>query len=466
MGQLKALDGVKLEEIGTITQVNSRNNGPALLFDSIPGYRKGYRILTNALNNSSLLAITFGLNPSLNTEKLVEWLKGRSIMWLEKCIRYEPSYVSDGPILENIESGADVDLTKFPVPKWHPDDAGPYIGTGCAVITKDPDNNWINLGTYRSQLFSKNEVGLYISPGKHGKIMEEKYFRSGKKMPVVLVYGMDPLTFLVSSTEIPYGVSELNYIGAIRGRSVPVVKGRATNLPIPAYSEIAVEGFIEPDKMREEGPFGEWTGYYASGQRLEPYIEVVNSYYRDEPILLGFPPSKGSYSSYGYFRSVYRSALIRNQLERLGLPGVKGVWAPEVGGSRMLLIVSIKQLYPGHATEAALLASQLRESAYASRFVIVVDDDINPYDIEDVLWAVCTRTNPAEDVDIIRKTWSSPLDPRIRKPTDDYTSSLAIIKAVKPYNWINEFPKTAVQNEEKRKEIFEKYKDLLHWTSW
>jgi 4-hydroxy-3-polyprenylbenzoate decarboxylase len=296
--------------------------------------------------------------------------------------------------------------------------------------------------------------------------MEDKYFNSGKKMPVVLVYGMDPLTFLVSGTEVPYGVNELNYIGAIRKESVPVVKGLATGLPIPAYAEIAVEGFLEPDKMREEGPFGEWTGYYASGRRLEPYIKVLNLYYRNDPILLGFPPSKGSYCSYGYFRSVYRSALIYDQLERLGLPGLKGVWAPEVGGSRMLVIVSIKQLYHGHATEAAFLASQIREGAYAGRFVIVVDDDINPYDIEDVLWAMCTRANPAEDIDVIRKTWSTPLDPRIRKPTDDYTSSVAIIKAVKPYSWIKEFPKTAVEDEGKRKEVFKKYKELLGWESW
>ena len=440
---------------------------PAIHLDTIPSYKPGFRILTNALNNSALFAITFGLDPSLSTEEVIGWLKGKPTEWFQESSKFEPVVVNEGSILENVESGPDVDLSKFPVPKWSADDGGPYIGTGDVVITKDLERpNWVNFGTYRSQLFGKNEVGLYISPGKHGRIMEEQYFRLGKKMPVVLVYGMDPLTFLVSGTEVPYGISELNFLGAIRKEQVPVIKGRATGLPIPANAEIAIEGFIEASKVKEEGPFGEWTGYYASGRRKEPCITVTNLYYRNNPILLGAPPSKGAYNPSVYFRSVYRSALIQGQLERQGLPGLKAVWAPEAGGSRMLIIVSIKQLYPGHATQAALLASQSREGAYTGRYVIVVDDDVNPYDMEDVWWAICTRAHPSEDIDIIRKTWSTPLDPRIRKPTDDYTSSVAIVRAVKPYNWINEFSKTAVESEAARKEVFDKYKDELGWGSW
>ena len=465
-GLLKVVEGVEPDEIGVMTEVNARNRGPALVFDSVRGFRKGFRVLTGAVNNASLFALTLGLKESVDTRHMIEWLRDKPARWQEESKNYPPVFVDEAPILQNVKSGDQVDLLQFPVPKWHSLDVGPYIGTGSGIITRDDETGWVNVGTYRGQLMGKNEVGLYISPGKHGRIMRDKAFSEKRKMPVVMVFGMEPLLFIFSSSEVPYGVSELNYVGAIRRDRVPVIRGQVTGLPIPAFAEIAVEGFLEPDKVREEGPFGEWTGYYGSGQREEPYLQVERLYYRDDPILLGSPPSKGSYCDYGYFRSVTRSALVYNRLERSGVPGVKGVWCPEFGGSRQWVIVSIEQLYPGHATEVAALASQLRESAYAGKFVVVVDSDVNPYDTDDVLWAVCTRADPASDIDFLRKAWSTPLDPRIERPTDDWTNSRALIRAVKPFDWKDKYPRTAVEDEEKRAAAFEKYKNELNWTCW
>lgn len=119
-------------------------------------------------------------------------------------------------------------------------------------------------------------------------------------------------------------------------------------------------------------------------------------------------------------------------------------------------MVSIKQAYPGHATEAGHIASQTRAGAYLGRYVVVVDEDINPYDIEDVMWAMCTRSDPKE-MDIVKKAWSGPLDPRIRKPTDDYTNSHGIIYAVKPYEWMDDFPPTSLNSEELRRSVFSKW---------
>lgn len=462
--QLVELRGVPLNEVGVIAQLDSKNKGPAIYFKDLPGY-DGFGILTNYLNNNIHLAITLGLDPNSDTRDLIIYIRDHYDEWLTRSKDFPPRFVDDGPILKNVKSDDDVDLTIFPVPKWHIDDGGPYIGTGDAVIMRDPEGDWINVGTYRVQLFGKNEVGLMIVPGHQGDLIMKKYFNSGKPVPVVMVFGLDPLLFIASSMEIPYGISELNFVGAIRGEGVPVIKGEVTGLPIPAYAEIAVEGFIEPGKVREEGPFGEYTGYYTH-KGPAPYMRVLRLYYRDNAIITGMIPSKSTYSTYGYFRSVFRSAMIWGRLNKMGVQGINGVWVPEFGGSRNMVIVSMKQLYPGHATQVGALIMGMPESANFLKYVVIVDDDINPYDMEDVLWAVCTRVDPKDDVDIIRKTWSQPLDPRIRRPTNDWTTSTMIIRAVKPYDWISEFPKVAIEPEDVRREVFNKYGKALNWKTY
>jgi 4-hydroxy-3-polyprenylbenzoate decarboxylase len=306
------------------------------------------------------------------------------------------------------------------------------------------------------QRHDRNRVGFYISPGKHSRMHRDTYFSRGEPCPVVMVFGADPLNYILAASEIPHGINELNYMGAVRGKPVPVIKGRVTGLPIPANAEIVIEGIANPTDLMFEGPFGEWTGTYASKGREEPFIKVETLYYRNNPILLGSPPSKGLASDQGFWRSIWRSALMYNEIERAGIPNVKGVFCPAFGGSRLFTVVSIKQAYPGHATEAGHIASQTRAGAYLGRYVVVVDEDINPYDIEDVMWAMCTRSDPKE-MDIIKRSWSGPLDPRIRKPTDDYTNSHGIIYAVKPYEWMDEFPPTSLNSEEMRRDVFNKW---------
>lgn len=468
IGELEVVEGADPHfEIGTMVQVNGKNLGPALLFDRIKGYREGFRILTNALSNMRTINLTFGLPVDQGVRETVEALKTKAREWEGKAKDFPVKVVDSGPILENLEEGEAVDLEKIPVPLWHELDGGRYIGTGSAVVTRDPDTGIVNMGTYRGQLHDRRTVGFYISPGKHSRIHRDKYFARGEPCPVVMVFGPDPLTYMLSASEIPMGIYELDYLGAIRGEPVEVIKGKVTGLPIPANAEIAVEGIAYPNDLKHEGPFGEWTGTYASKGRDEPFFKVEALYYRNDPILLGSPPSKGLYADQGLWRAVWRSALLHNEIEKAGIPDVKGVWCPAFGGSRLFTVVSIKQGYPGHATEAGHIASQTRAGAYLGRYVVVVDDDINPYDIEDVMWAICTRSDPKE-MDIIKRSWSGPLDPRIRKPTDDYTNSQGIIYAVKPYGWLDEFPPTSLNSEEMRKEVFSKWNGRLNgrWTQY
>jgi UbiD family decarboxylase len=457
IGELKTVDGADLHlEVGTMVQIDGKNEGPALLFSKLKGHSDTFRVLTNSMANIRSFNLTFGLPIENTIQQSVETLKGKAGEWAEKAKQFSAKVVDSGPIFENIEEGDRVDLSKFPVPMWHEEDGGEYIGTGVGIVTRDPDTGQVNIGTYRVQRHNKNTVGFYISPGKHGRMHRDKYFERRQPCPVAMIFGWDPMSFALSASEIPHGIFELDYLGAARGEPVPIVKGKVTGLPFPANAEIVVEGFSSPTDLMLEGPFGEWTGYYASSARKEPFLKVAALYYRNNPVLLGCPPSKGLYADQGFFRSVWRSALLYNEIERAGIPEVKGVWCPPFGGARLFNIVSIRQSYPGHATEAGHVASQTRAGAYLGKYVVVVDEDINPYDMDDVMWAVSTRSDPLE-IDFIKRAWSGPLDPRIRKPTDNFHNSHGIIYAVKPYEWYKEFPVTSVATEGLRKSVFSKW---------
>ena len=362
--------------------------------------------------------------------------------------------VKEGPILENVECEDEVDLLKFPVCRWNELDAGPYIGTRDAIITQDPESGWINVGTYRVQLFGKNRVGQYISQGHHGRIMREKYWALGKSAPAVMVFGASPIYSDVGSMQLPWGRGELEMIGHLQGEPVAVIRGRVTGLPIPADAEIVVEGEVPPPSVEThaEGPFGEWTGYYAHGGKAEPIFHVKTLYYRNNPILLG--------RSGGHLPSAAQTWV---GIEEAGVPDVVG--AAHHAGSN-IVVIALKQRYAGHAKHAAL-ACMGGPNAYHGRLTIVVDEDINPWDIQKVIWAVATRCDPATGIDVIRGCWSTPLDPTIhpeRKEAGDNTNSRAIIDACRPFHWKEKFPPEIEWSPERLQGAFAKWKSLLDWS--
>jgi 4-hydroxy-3-polyprenylbenzoate decarboxylase len=444
LGELKTLKGCDWNlEIGAVTElVHHREDGPAVLFDEIKGYPKGYRVLSNSLSTRTRLGLTLGLPPG---ETKMDFVR----TWKEcynKIKPMAPKIVKSSPLLENVYTEKDIDLLKFPTPKWHEYDGGRYIGTGSIDITRDPDEGWVNWGTYRVMIHDEKTVGFYISPGKHGRIQREKYSSTGRACKVAMSFGHDPLTFLAGSIEVPYGVSEYEFIGGVRGEPYEIFEGEYTGLPIPANAEIVIEGDVSFDEPRTEGPFGEWTGYYASAERPEPIVKVKRLYHRNDPIILGSPPGRPP-AELGWYRTYLRSAIIWDEIEKAGVPDVKGVWLTVSGGSRLILVVAIKQRYPGHARQAAIVASQCHAGAYLGRYVIVVDDDIDPTNTDDVLWAMGSRSEPESDIEIIRRCWSGPLDPVVH-PTRKGFNSRAIIDACRPFEWMSEFPLVAESSKE------------------
>jgi UbiD family decarboxylase len=456
-GELQVIKGAdREEEIGGIVDFYQRQTGnQAVLFDDVPGYASGYRVLANILTSVKRIKLTLGLPLDASDMALVNyWRK-----YMKEGKTIPPVTVPTGLLLQNVSRGADVDLLKIPAPKWHEHDGGYYIGTGCMVIMRHPDTGWINYGAYRVQVHDRNLATVMCSKGKHGNLILRRYQELGQRCPVAVVVGMHPALFMVAGLEIPYGKNEYDAAGGLLGEPVEVIAGPVTGLPIPANAEIAFEGFVSLDDVIDEGPLGEWTGYYAGGQKKEPAIRVESMMHRDDPILLGampgIPPDDDS-----FYRCTYRSGAVWNQLEAAGIPEVKGVWAHEAGGSRLWLTVAIKQMYGGHSKQAGLIASQCHAGAYANRFVVVVDDDIDPADMNRVIWAMCTRFEPREGLEILRGCWSTSLDPMAYSPTDPRNARV-VIDACLPWGRRDTFPQVVRPSAELDQRILAKFKDVL-----
>jgi UbiD family decarboxylase len=463
LGELRHVKGADWNlELGAISELNVKKDAPpALLFDEIKGYPKGFRVLTCSTSSPARLSTILRLPIQKNHAGLVTVLRGKPAQWQAAAKDFPVEVVKSGPVLGNIQEGADVDVNVFPSPLWHELDGGRYIGTGCSVVTRDLDSDWVNVGTYRVQVLDGKHVALDMVPGKHGRIHYEKHKKAGKRFPVAIVVGGDPLGYLISGIEIPFGMCEWNFVGAILNQPVSVVLGKLTGLPFPAASEIVLEGFVEPNDERAEGPFGEFHGYYPGKAGTAPAVTVERIYFRKEPIIMGSPPAKPP-NDYSYSKAVMRSALLHDALVAAGLPEVKAVWAHEIGGARMFNVVAIKQRYAGHARQAGHLLSQCGVGAYMSRYAVVVDDDIDPSNLQEVMWAVATRTDPAVDIDIIRRGMGSKNDPMfVAYPYDAPLSSKAVIDACRPWDHLDEFPIVAEASKELQEKTRAKWKDLL-----
>jgi len=449
-GELRTIEGADWDlEIGGVADlVTERGSSPAVLFDSIKNYPKGYRVLVNSLGSTKRLGLSLGMPENLRPLEFVSEWRRRS----KTFKNIPPRLVDNGPVLENVQRGKDVDVLSFPTPRWFELDGGRYIGTGSVNITHDPEEGWTNLGTARVMIHDKNTVGFYIAPGRHGRIHRDKAFSRGEAFKVAISVGHDPLIFLAGALEVPYGVCEYDFIGGIRGAPVEVIEGEFTGLPIPASAEIVLEGECVEGSDKIEGPFGEWTGYYGSSARPEPIVKIHSVMFRNDPIILGYTRK---------WRAPLKAALVWDDLEAAGVPDIRGVWYHEAAGAAYLfLVVSLKQRYPGHARQAGLVATQCHAAAYLGRYTVVVDDDIDPTNLDEVMWALCTRSDPDKDIEILRRCWSGPLDPIIPRDKKGFNSR-AIIDATRPFEWRDSFPPVSRSSRELRARVLEKWGDKL-----
>jgi UbiD family decarboxylase len=455
LGELRIIEGADWNlEIGCLTELMAEQEGPLLLFDSIRGYPKGFRVAVNVLATARRFALALGLPTDAPKLHILQSWRDKS----RDLKSFLPIEASSGPITENIVEGDRIDLAIFPTPQWHEHDGGRYIGTGDMVIVKDPDSGWINVGTYRSCVIDKDRVTLWIIEQKHGKQIARKYWESGRSCPVAVVLGCEPATWMAAPSAAKAGVSEYEYAGALRGAPVEVVRAPFTGLPVPATSEIVLDGEIPPpaEESHVEGPFGEWPGYYTH-TGTECVMRVKCMLYRNDPILFGNPPLLPTTERYGI--PLY-AARIWDHLEQSGITGIQGVWCH---CHTLMVVICLKQRYAGHALHALSAAAAMFTGASMYRYYIAVDDDIDPVDLKQVIWAMCTRVDPAESVQIM-KSWTSELDPRLppeKRDKGDFTMSRMMIDACKPYHWRDQFPLANKFSAAVRETVWEKWAPKL-----
>ena len=446
-------------ELGAVTEVLYRekvDKSPLLLFDEVPGYARGMRCLYGMLGSPLRLALGLGIDPANSGDRrtMLDTYRRR----IKSHEPIPPRTVDDGPVMENVDRDGDVDLLKFPVPIHHEHDGGRYIGTACGVVTRDPDTGRINVGTYRVQVNGPDIATSYISNGKQGRIQRDKYLKAGKPCPMAIIVGIDPATYIAARYTLSDNVPELDWAGGLAGRPIDCIEGEVTGLPFPANSEIVLEGEVSPDETAMEGPFGEWTGYYAGDAREEPVIRIKRVYYRNDPILTCAASQKPPHSHL-FERCFIRSAGLLDSLEGAGIPDVTGVWVHQAGAGRTFVVVAIKQRYFGHANQAGLVASQVNPTGYVGRYVVVVDDDIDPTDMHDVIWAMGTRTDPKTDFTVLDRNWSSRLDTMV---TDEKLyNSRVVIDACIPYERLETFPRVAQTSPELAAEVRARFPDVF-----
>jgi UbiD family decarboxylase len=466
-GLLKRIDGADWNrEIGALTETVTFADSPqALLFDDVEGYPTGYRVATNLYATETLQALGLGLPTDASGSELVDaWRAKRTAM-----DDLEPAVVDDGPVRENVLTGDEIDVTAFPVPLWHEHDGGRYIGTGDTVITRDLDSDWVNTAVYRSMIQDEETVGLMTNQTHHGRVHIEKFWERGEAAPVVMTLGQSPYIYAGSCLPLPAGENELEFAGGLKGSPIEVIHHDGTDLPVPANAEIAIIGEVPPpdERVELEGSFGECAGYYAGGEREHAVIEIDEVWHRDHPILQGNPTMYGSAMRHALGGEIVTSAAIWDSIED-DVPNVEGVFAlyQQCQQGAEIVAVSIDQEYAGHASQAAAAVRGAHATGTMNRMIVVVDDDIDPSDFEEVLFAMTSRVDPADDVDIIDDTPSANLDPRVhpdRMDDRNLTTSSMLIDATKPYHWKDEFPRRNRIEDDVRAAMREKW-NVDEWT--
>ena len=415
MGQLKRITASidpKLEMTEICDRV-LRTGGPALLFEHPKGHT--IPVLANLFGTPERVALGMGaesVSALREVGKLLAFLKepdppkGMKDAWqklpvFKKVLDMAPKTVSNPPCQEHQLTGKDVDLQRLPVQTCWPEDAGPLITWGL-VITKGPEKSRQNLGIYRQQLIGPNRLIMRWLAHRGGALDFRDWQRlhPGEPFPVAVALGADPATILGAVTPVPDTLSEYAFAGLLRGSRTELARCQNSDLQVPASAEFVLEGVIHPDDTAPEGPFGDHTGYYNEVDQF-PVFTVERISHRSDPIYhstyTGRPPDEPAIL--GVALNEVFVPILQKQF-----PEIVDFYLPPEGCSYRLAVVSIKKQYPGHAKRIMLgVWSFLRQFMY-TKFVIVVDEDVNTRDWRDVIWAMTTRMDPARDTVTIENT--------------------------------------------------------------
>lgn len=399
-------------EITEISDRTLKQNGPALLFENP---KSSVALLSNLFGTTKRVAMGMGAEDVSSLREIGKLLavlkepqmpKGMRDAWrqlpiFKKILAMQPKKIKSGVCQQNILKGSEIDLSTLPIQTCWPKDAGPLITWGL-VTTTGPEKLRQNLGIYRQQVIGKNKVIMRWLSHRGGALDLQAWQKKFKDQPfpIAVSLGSDPATILSAVTPIPDTLSEFSFAGLLRGSKTELVKCVSNDLFVPANSEIVLEGFIYPNDTAVEGPFGDHTGYYNETETF-PVFTIEAMTCRNQPIYhstyTGRPPDEPAVL--GVALNEVFIPILQKQF-----PEICDFYLPPEGCSYRLAVISIKKQFPGHAKHIMMGAwSFLRQFMY-TKFIVVVDEDINARNWQDVIWAMTTRMDPKRDTVIIENT--------------------------------------------------------------
>lgn len=376
-------------EAGSVIATAQNESGKTVLFDHIKD-RDGFRLCGGVLGSMDQVSLAMDCAKNEISPKIMN------------CLEHpiDPVIVEKGACQENVLMGSDADLYKLPVPKHAPKDGGPVI-TGGICFSRSIHGGRHNMGYNRMHIKDKETTGICINEWRHLKEFHEEARKEGKALPVAIVSGADPALYIAAGMR--YDGEEISIAGAIRGKAVEVVKCVTCDIYVPAHAEVVIEGEILPEDLDYEGPLGEFTGHYGKPW-LSPVFKVKAITYRKDPIFQTI--NGGSFEHINLGNVVPREPLLL-KYTRYVSDGVTAVHIPPYG-SGFLAIVQMKKKNPGEPKNVVLAAMT---SHVNIKNVIVVDEDVDIYDPNDILWALSTRVIPGEDIFTIKNAQGHEMDP-------------------------------------------------------
>ncbi|MCW8935177.1 MAG: 4-hydroxy-3-polyprenylbenzoate decarboxylase [Gammaproteobacteria bacterium] len=469
-GELKRIS-VEVDPYLEMTEICDRTlraSGPALLFENVKN--SNVPVLANLFGTPKRVAMGMGeesVDALHEIGKLLAFLKepeppkGMKDAWeklpiFKQVLNMAPKIVNKANCQKNIIEKDEIDLANIPVQTCWPEDAAPLITWGL-VITKGPNKDRQNLGIYRQQVIGKNRVIMRWLSHRGGALdlKEWQELHPGEAFPVAVALGADPATILGAVTPVPDSLSEYAFAGLLRGSKTEVTQCKLSDLQVPASAEYVLEGYIYPDDFAAEGPYGDHTGYYNEVESF-PVFSIEKITHRDKPIYhttyTGRPPDEPAIL--GLALNEVFVPILKKQF-----PEIIDFYLPPEGCSYRMAVVSMKKQYPGHAKRVMMgVWSFLRQFMY-TKFIIVVDDDINTRDWNDVIWAMTTRMDPARDTTVIKNTPIDYLD--FASPVSGLGSKIGFDATNKlPGETDREWGKPIVMQDDIKKKVDDKWDQL------
>jgi phenylphosphate carboxylase alpha subunit len=440
-------------EVGAITRRVCERRDPAPFFENIKDYPKGYRIFGAPLATERRIAIAMGLEPDTPFREIQKAYARR----LEHPVR--PVIVDDAPCKENVLVGQDVDLCRFPAPMIHEGDGGRYLGTWHAVVAKSAERDWTNWGMYRAMILNKRHLTGLCEPYSHQMAIWKTY--GTRNMPVAIVIGADPLCSWVSACRAFGRQDEADYAGALRQEPVALVKCETNDLLVPAHAEIILEGECLTGVRAAEGPFGEYPGYSTSPRSPQAVYRINAVTYRNDPILtmssMGVPVDDAAMT-----KAIDLGVFFKKILKKHGMP-VTDVYVPPEGIS-FLCVVGVKPIYKNAASQISRIFSANMAATYK---IIVVSDDVDVFNMSEVLHAFAAKCHPArgtkisaDEIDFVGLIpYTNPEEKKMRQ------AASVVFDCTWPFDWSKEItPRKMSFNEAYPNEIQEKV--LQNWRDY